>query len=284
MTYREARVEGAERLSRAHIESSGLDASLLLSRAAGVDRSRMLAMPDAPLTGDQIAFFLRLIDERASGVCVAYLLGTKEFRGLDFLVTPAVLVPRADTETLVETALARIDSMNRPIRVLDVCTGSGCVAVALKAERPEIQVSACDLSVDALDVARRNAQRLLPSAGGIEPVAFHQGDLLDPVPGYFDLIVSNPPYIPSADIAALSAEVRGEPCIALDGGADGLDTIRRLVPQAFEKLVRGGKLLIEAGHDQAASVAELMRRTGFAGISFSQDLARIDRVTGGTKP
>jgi release factor glutamine methyltransferase len=223
-------------------------------------------------------------------VCVAHLVGRKEFRGLDFMVTPDVLVPRPDTETLVEAALDWIDqrasdAAGRMIRAIDVCTGSGCVAVSVKAERPDTAVAASDVSEAALEVARRNAERLLaPPRSGGDPIDFHLGDLLAPAPGPFDLIVSNPPYIPSAVVDTLSAEVRKEPRLALDGGRDGLDLIRRLVRESFLKLNPHGRLLIEAGYDQSADVAQIMRGAGFTGIGTYRDLAGIERVTGGTKP
>ncbi|MFA6508409.1 MAG: peptide chain release factor N(5)-glutamine methyltransferase, partial [Treponemataceae bacterium] len=280
MTFREARKEGSDRLARANVDSSSLDSSLLLSYATGFDRVRLLALSEEEISADRVERFRSLIERRASGICVAYLLGLKEFRGLDFVVTPAVLVPRPDTETLVEAALEWIDERvsldpEAPAKlcILDVCTGSGCIAVALKAERPEVFVSACDISSEALAVARTNSARLLGAIDSTDQVSFFLGDLLTPVPGIFDLIVSNPPYIPSAQIDTLAREVRNEPNLALDGGNDGFDTIRRLVPDAFEKLNNRGRLLIEAGHDQGAGVAKLMAEAGFTDIFFYPDLA-----------
>jgi len=303
MTLREARAEGADALSRSAVESPALDAALLLAHAAGLDRAKLLARLSDPIAEETLAEYRALIGRRAAGSCVAYLVGRKEFRGLDFIVSPAVLVPRPDTETLVEAALEWIDARaamhgplgprssprplrpeapSRTLRALDVCTGSGCVAISLKAERPGLSQAAADLSEAALEVARENARRLLP--GGAADIEFFLGDLLEPVAAPYDLITANPPYVPSAVIETLAAEVRAEPRLALDGGADGLVLVRRLAFEAACKLAPGGRLLIEAGHDQAPAVAEILGAAGLVDIAFQRDLAGIERVTGGSKP
>lgn len=296
MTVREASAAGAARLAEAGVDSPALDASLLLAHILGTDRASLLASGPDNVPSDAEAAYEALIERRAAGTCVAYLVGYKEFRGLAFAVTPAVLVPRPDTETLVEAALAWIDAhpavdAGRPLRVLDACTGSGCVAISLKAERPALSVGACDVSEAALEVARNNARTLLGGpaeesreAGTEPPVAFYRSDLLSDVPGRFDLIVSNPPYVPAADIDGLAPEVRGEPRLALDGGKDGLDLVRRLIAEARDRLDPGGRILIEAGWDQSPEICRLLSRSGFGRIEAFRDLGGHERVTGGTLP
>ncbi len=280
MTIAEARAEGTETLHAAGLDTPGLDAALLLAEVLAVDRTQLLTRPSDPLTGMDAERYRRLVARRRAGECVAYILGRKEFRGLDFLVNDAVLVPRPDTETLVEAALAWIDTHPESGRVLDVCTGSGCVAIAIKHERPRCQVAAGDLSPAALAVAADNVARLLPAA----TLNLYLSDLLHDVPGSWGLIVANPPYVPSAVIDGLAAEVRGEPRLALDGGSDGLGIIRRLITESVPALTAGGGLLIEAGSEQAESVAALLAEAGFVAIQQYRDLAGHYRVTGGTLP
>ncbi len=296
MTVRETSAAGAARLAEAGVDSPALDASLLLAHVLGTDRAALYARGPDPVPPDAEAAYAALIERRAEGTCVAYLVGYKDFRDLRFAVSPAVLVPRPDTETLVDAALAWIDERlaeyrGRSLRVLDACTGSGCVAVAIKAERPVLSVSACDVSEAALEVARSNARELLGSpaegpreAGAEPPVAFYRSDLLADVPGRFDLIVSNPPYVPAADIDGLAPEVRGEPRLALDGGKDGLDLVRRLISEAQDRLNPGGRLLIEASWDQSPEICRLLSRSGFGRIEAFRDLGGHERVTGGTLP
>jgi release factor glutamine methyltransferase len=305
MIVGEALAEGAALLRKAGADSPSLDASLLLAAALGVDRSRLFAHRPDLLEEDALSRYRGLLARRASGDCVAYVLGHKEFRGLDFLVTPAVLVPRPDTETLVEAALEWIDGRDaretrrnlqasvQPLRVLDVCTGSGCVAISLAAERPLLNMTGSDLSPAALAVARANADSLLPPGGESRDaptprqrprIAFYESDLFSSVPGRFDLIVSNPPYVPTGVIPGLSVEVRREPLLALDGGTDGLDLIRRLVAEARERLDSGGRLLVESEEAQTGFIAELMRGEGFLEIEIYRDLAGLCRVTGGSAP
>jgi len=281
MTLAEARAEGTDMLRTSGIDTPGLDATLLLAEVLAVDRSRLLSHGTDPLTPGNREKYRKFIVRRASGECVAYLLGRKEFRGLDFKVSDAVLVPRPETETLVEAALAWLANHPEPVRVLDVCTGSGCVAVAIKNEAPRCDLSAGDVSPAALAVAQENAARLL---GPDEGIKFYSGDLLQTIPGSFELIVANPPYVPSAAIDNLAAEVRREPRLALDGGADGLDLIRRLIRESTKKLTAGGRLLIEAGHDQSDSLAALLADSGFTDIQKYPDLSGLFRVTGGTLP
>ncbi|GAB6391213.1 MAG: peptide chain release factor N(5)-glutamine methyltransferase [Treponematales bacterium] len=295
-TAREALAGARARLDAAGVASPGLDAELLLAHILRVDRTRFLARGDEPLTGAQAAAFRGLVERRAAGECAAYLTGRREFWGLEFAVTPDVLVPQPDTETLVEAAL---DWLRGPgaaaralgtLRALDLCTGSGAVAVALKHEMPELEVWASDISAAALAVASGNAARLL---GNRDAVRFVRAGIFRspfPAPPFrrlfpraFSLIVSNPPYIPTNAISALPAEVRFQPALALDGGADGLRLIRRVIARAGKRLVPGGGLFLETDPHQAETVRTLLERRGFTDIRTRRDLAGAERVTGGAR-
>ena len=289
MTLREALDSGIGLIQRSGSSSPHLDASLLLSAVLGVDRVYLYAHALEELGDTHLRQFQQLLDRRHDGECVAYILGTKEFHGMDFIVSPDVLVPRPDTETLVDWALDLLGQRsliaNRPLRVLDACTGSGCIAVSIKAGFPDCDLAASDISEAALDIARRNAETLLPQTDmQCKPIRFIRSDLLTEVQGMFDLIVSNPPYVPSDQIDRLSAEVRREPRLALDGGPDGLDLIEHLVPQAAVKLNSGGQLLIEAGSEQADRIERLFTRAGFVDFTRRRDLEGRERVFGGSIP
>ena len=281
MTTREALAEGGAALAAAGIASHSLDAALLLAEVLGTNRSSLIAATDSIEEKSLIAF-RGLIKRRLAGECVAYIAGRKEFYGLEFLVDPSVLVPRPETETLVEVAM---EARGAGLRVLDLCTGSGAVAVALKHAVPELEVWATDISAEALHVATTNAARLLPP----ESIHFCQGDLFaalpdpqSPVP--YSLIISNPPYVPTADIASLSPEVRAEPILALDGGEDGLGVIKRIVTGAPGFLCSGGVLLLEADPRQMQSIASLLAVNGFVDIRTYADLSGGERVIRGRKP
>ena len=276
MTIREALASGTLALkaaARHGVETPGLDASLLLAKVLNISRSSLAAAPD-PLADESLATFNRLIKRRLDGECVAYILGKKEFYGLEFLVNPAVLVPRPETETLVETTLKQLTMSKRPLRLLDLCTGSGAVAITLKHEMPELEVWATDICAKALETAKANAARLLPP----ESVHFFHGNLFEAVSSLFPIIVSNPPYIPSAEIAGLSPEVRAEPAIALDGGSNGLDIIRKIIAIVPEFLCPGGMLLLEADPRQMTGIAALFEENGFADIQTYRDLSGRERV------
>ena len=252
-----------------------IDAQLLLLHTvgrAGSDRAWLLAHDTDALTPEQHAQFLALCQRRAAGEPVAYLTGRKEFYGLPLQVDARVLDPRDDTETLVDWALALLPA-DAPRRVLDLGTGSGAIALALQSQRTDAQVLAVDASTDALAVAQANAERL-----GL-PVQFQPANWLAGVEGPFDAIVSNPPYIPSADphLAALTHE----PLQALVSGAEGLEDIRTIVAQAPTHLRPGGWLLLEHGYDQAEAVQELLATHGFAQVQSRKDLAGIERASGG---
>ena len=234
-TLAERVAEAGRQLAAAGIDArdAAFDAEVLARRALGWERAAYLARRHEPAPTDFGDRFDRLIERRRRREPVARITGSREFWGLDFEVTPAVLVPRPESELLVETALARLADRTARWAVADVGTGSGCIAVALARELPRARVAATDVCPDALAVARRNAAR----HGAAERVAFHRTDLLEGLPGRFDLIVSNPPYVPDAVVGALAPEVRRhDPPAALRGGPDGLDTVRRLVAAAAGRL------------------------------------------------
>jgi release factor glutamine methyltransferase len=264
-----------------------LDRELLLTHVLGVSRSALLArggLEGAALDNAQAERYKALLAQRESGVCTAYLVGRKEFRYLNLEVTPDVLVPQPDTETLVEAALEFVDSLwakqateaaKAPVRILDLCTGSGAVALAIATERPGVEVTASDISAAALEVARRNALRYQV------PVKLVQSDLFAvfrEAGEKFHLITANPPYIESAAIASLPPEVRGEPRLALDGGNDGLDIIKRIIAEAPDFLEPGGALFLEAQPAQMPEIRALMEKRGWTDIAAQCDLAGDERV------
>ncbi len=259
-----------------------LDAQMLLLHALGRsphDRAWLIAHDGDPLPAEAATRWHERLQRRQQGEPVAYLLGEKEFGGLSLQVDARVLVPRPDTEVLVEWALDVLPASGGapPARLLDLGTGSGAIALTVAARRPDVQITATDASADALTVARANALRLNL------PVRFAHGAWLAAVPGErFDVIASNPPYIAEGDphLAALTHE----PITALTAGTDGLDDIRQIVSQAPSALHPGGWLLLEHGHDQAAAVRELLDATGFQDISSRTDLAGIERCSGGRWP
>ncbi|OGB32324.1 MAG: protein-(glutamine-N5) methyltransferase, release factor-specific [Burkholderiales bacterium RIFCSPLOWO2_12_FULL_61_40] len=255
-----------------------LEAQLLLLHALGrpaQERAWLLAHDTDPLPPAAQAAYGLGVQRRAAGEPLAYITGHQEFYGLDLAVDARVLVPRADTETLVDWA-QEVLAATRQARVLDLGTGSGAVALALKATRPDLQVSAVDFSVEALAVAQANAQRLQLEVG------FSQGSWLSGVQGRFHALVSNPPYIADQDhhLAALTHE----PLQALASGHDGLDDIRTLVQQAPAHLLAGGWLLLEHGYDQAQAVRTLLTENGFSQAQSRRDLAGIERCSGGLVP
>ncbi len=260
-----------------------LDACLVFAHSLGIARSSLLArFPERLPPGLIPASFAEAWKRRLAGESVAYIVGTKEFFGREFLVDQRVLVPRPDTETLVAAALELGDAPPRRLRVHDVCTGSGAVALSLAAERPGWRVSASDLSQDALDVAAANAARLLPVAAA--PLALFRADLLEGLAGPFDLITANPPYVPSGETAALLARGWREPPLALDGGPDGLGLMPRLIGQAFRVLAPGGFLLIESDALQSPDIRDMFLKEGFGEVRVWKDLAGLDRITGARKP
>jgi release factor glutamine methyltransferase len=263
-------------------KSARLDAELLLSEALGFDRIKLIVEAERPLADDELGRYRDLIKRRRASEPIAYILGRREFFALPMVVDKRVLIPRPDTEILVETALRRTHERHLYGRMLDLCTGSGCVAIAFAKERPTWRVSAVDLSTDAAAVARENVQR----AGVVHNVSVLEGDLFAALPegAQFELITANPPYIPSAEIETLDADVRDfEPRLALDGGADGLHVMRRLIGQALDYLSPGGLLALEGGFDQAPAVEALLEASGFREIVRSKDLAGVERVVSGRR-
>jgi release factor glutamine methyltransferase len=300
MTVQAAQARGTRLLAASGIGTPALDASLFLAEVLGLDRAGLILAYPNPLPDNAARRFEEMLRRRLAGECAAYILGRKEFRGLEFTVSPAVLVPRPDTETLVEAALSFLGSLPRPPApkpsLLDLCTGSGAVAIALKREAPNLDMWASDISPEALEIARRNAVRLLddflrpprsprpeenPDPAESPAVTFVHSDLFDRIPRRFSLITANPPYVKSAEIAGLSAEVRGEPRLALDGGADGLDLIRRIIAGAPEHLYTGGTLLLEAEPRLMEPTRAELEKHGFKGIQIYKDLSGAERVIGG---
>jgi release factor glutamine methyltransferase len=262
------------------LEDARRDVAVLARHLLGWDAAAWLTGQRDPVS-DAVAHELdRLVARRARGEPVAYLTGDREFYGRPFRVSPAVLIPRPETEMLVERALAAIDARrDGNISVVDVGTGSGCIAVTLALERPAAQVLATDVSRDALEVARANAARL----GAVQRVRFTHDTLTGPADAV-DVIVSNPPYIAERDREFVMRDVRDfEPSGALFAGIDGLDVIRKLINRAAVALRPGGSLLMEIGAGQAAAVLELMERAGFEDLRTTSDLAGIARVVEGTR-
>jgi release factor glutamine methyltransferase len=259
--------------------SPRLDAEVLAMHITGLTRTGLITRAGEALSCDQEARLHDLIGRRGKGEPVAYLTGMREFWSLELTVTPDVLIPRPETELLVEQALARIPP-DAPWRVADLGTGSGAIALAIACERPRCQVIATDASPAALAVAGRNAGRL-----GITNVEFRVGGWFAPLVGdMLELTVSNPPYVAVADPHLAQGDVRFEPRAALVSGRDGLDAIRQIAAQAPACLRPGGWLLLEHGHDQSAAVRGILRGHGFADIAGYCDLAGRDRVTAGRKP
>ncbi|GLU34537.1 release factor glutamine methyltransferase [Trinickia caryophylli] len=259
-----------------------LETRILLAHALGWRRTELITRADEPLDPGALARYRALEARRAAGVPIAQIVGTREFFGLAFEVDANVLIPRPETELLVETALAALEGRAGP-QVLDLGTGSGAIAVAIAAARPDARVTAADRSPEALAVAARNAQRLLDPARPGGPVRFLQSDwytALDPA-SRFDLIVSNPPYIASGDPHLDTGDLRFEPRGALTDEADGLSAIRTILGQARAFVAPGGSVWIEHGYDQAEAVRALFRAQGFAGVHSLADLAGIERATGG---
>jgi release factor glutamine methyltransferase len=285
-----------------------LDAEVLAGHALGVTRVQLYVQYDRPLVAAELEALRELVKRRQGGESVAYITGKKEFWGLELGVDARVLVPRPDTETLVDEALARLAARRPaagaegaqesegagegaaataavpPARVADVGTGSGAIAIALAKSaaqgRAACEVIASDVSADALVVARANAER-----HGVG-ITFVEGDLDAPLRPHapFDLIAANLPYVPAGEIAGLAPEVRAEPRLALDGGADGLDIVRRLVAAAPPLLAPGGAIVLEIGDGQAAATAALLAAAGFTAVRVRRDLGQIDRVVSAVKP
>lgn len=257
--------------------SSAADAEILLCHTLVCTRSHLLAWPHKMLTTAQLDRYQKLIDLRVSGRPVAYLTGFREFWSLPLKVDESTLIPRPETETLVEFVLERFGA-DAALDVADLGTGSGAIACALASERPGWNIVASDVSIAALDVARDNARML-----GLNNICFVHGDWFDALANEsrFDLIVSNPPYIAAADPHLSTGDIMFEPVTALVSGADGLDDIRRITAQATGRLKTGGWLVLEHGYDQQPAVAAILRSAGFTDIELQCDLANIPRMAAG---
>jgi len=263
-----------EYLAGKGVANARLEAEWLLCAALSLDRVGLYLNFDKPLQDNELASFRSMVARRAKREPLQHILGSQEFMGLEFETTAAALIPRHDTEVLLSEALRVSPNAGR---VLDIGTGSGCVAIVLAKNLPNAAVVSVDISPEALELAQRNAE-----LNGVK-VDFRQGSLFGPVQGgRFDLIVSNPPYIPSAHIATLQPEVRQyEPQAALDGGVDGLDFYRLIIPVAPGHLHSGGWLLVEVGAGQSGTVTEMFAKNGFSAIFSAKDPGGIDRVVGG---
>jgi len=256
-----------------------LEARALLRHVLQCDEAWLIAHGNEDLTVPQTAAYGALIGRRAAGEPVAYLTGSREFYGREFMVTPAVLIPRPETELLIELALQRLPADGGGC-VLDLGAGSGCIGITIAAERPHAQVTLVDASADALDVARANAHRIAAVNTTLLRSDWYAalGDVR------YDLIVANPPYVAAGDAHLTQGDLRFEPPSALVAGADGLADLRRIVAKAPEHLLPGGWLMCEHGHDQAEACAALLRDAGFVDVFAARDLAGIRRVSGGRAP
>lgn len=276
MNYTEAFLMGMQKLKEAEIGEAQLDARLLLEEVCGTDHNTLLCHGDREVSEKEEEQYRKTIEQRAQHVPLQHILGYQDFMGLRFQVNEHVLIPRQDTEILVEEAMRYLhDGM----RILDLCTGSGCILLSLLHYSNDCEGTGVDISKEALQVAALNAELL-----GIK-ADFLKSDLYEKVTGKFDLLVSNPPYIERKVIPTLMEEVREyDPYIALDGGEDGLDFYRRIIGGAQDYLKRGGQILMEIGSGQAQAVSELLREAGFKEIDVCRDFAGLDRVVSGRLP
>lgn len=276
MNYTEAFLMGMQKLKEAQIGEAQLDARLLLEEVCGTDHNTLLCHGDREVSEAEEEKYRRALEQRAVHVPLQHLLGYQDFMGLRFQVNEYVLIPRQDTEILVEEAMRYLhDGM----RILDLCTGSGCILLSLLHYSNDCEGVGVDISQEALQVAAQNAELL-----GIK-ADFLKSDLYEKVTGKFDLLVFNPPYIERKVIPTLMKEVREyDPYIALDGGEDGLDFYRRIIGGAQDYLKRGGQILMEIGSGQAKAVSELLREAGFKEIDVCRDFAGLDRVVSGRLP
>lgn len=278
-TYRELYEEGRRILEQAGLPDAALDARFLLEEVCGTNLQTLLVFPEKKVTEEEVNQYRAFIQRRKDREPTAMILGEWDFMGLTFRLNKSTLIPEQDTEVLVETALEELKRRGlgeAPLRILDLCTGSGCILLSLLHELRNAGGLGTDLSEEALDAARENAVRL----GLQERAAFRQGDLWEPVGDErFDLIVSNPPYVPTEVIPTLEPEVRcGEPYAALDGGEDGLVFYRRIMREAAGHLKPSGIIIVESGFDEAPQIAALMQEQKLRGIRTVKDYGGLDRV------
>lgn len=278
MKYRDLYLYGVEKLNNVGIAEAKLDARLLLEEVCHTSQSDMTLYPDREVDDIQHDSYVNHIEKREHRIPLQQIIGKQEFMGLTFYVNQNVLIPRQDTEILVEEAMK---NLHDGMRILDVCTGSGCILISLLHYSNDCKGVGIDISKEALLVAQKNAEKLLPDG---KEVVFYQGDLFEALPDMekFDMIVSNPPYIRSDVIPTLEPEVAShEPVIALDGKEDGLFFYRRIIEQAGKYLCRDGMLFFEIGYDQAEAVSKLMTDKGFIEVNTLKDYAGLDRVVYG---
>lgn len=278
-TYRELYEEGRRILEQAGLPDAALDARFLLEEVCGTNLQTLLVFPEKKVTEEEVNQYRAFVQRRKDREPTAMILGEWDFMGLTFRLNKSTLIPEQDTEVLVETALEELKrrgSGEAPLRILDLCTGSGCILLSLLHELRNACGLGTDLSEEALEAARENAVRL----GLQERGTFRQGDLWEPVGDErFDLIVSNPPYVPTDVIPTLEPEVRcGEPYAALDGGEDGLVFYRRILKEAAGHLKPSGIIIVESGFDEAAQIAALMQDQKLRGIRTVKDYGGLDRV------
>ncbi len=255
-----------------------LDAEILMSFALDVNRSFLYANPEVDVPAKRRSLYLRLVKRRCQGEPIAYIIEKRSFWTLELRVSPDVLIPRHETELLVEAALQRIPVASR-YRIADLGTGSGAIALSIASERPHCDIHATELCASALGIAKSNAEQ-----NQIDSVAFHHGSWAEPLEDEFDMIISNPPYIPRADPHLNSGDCRFEPVEALSPGEFGLESFHEITPQAEHLLVPGGWLLFEHGFDQGKSVRSILEKAGFSEIKTICDLAGLERVCLGRKP
>lgn len=301
MEYREAYNMGKAVLLEASVPDAETDARLLLEYVCGTNRNTLLAHGDSEVTEEQESAYRELVEKRSQRIPLQHLTGGQDFMGLEFSVNEHVLIPRQDTEILVEEAL---QYLHDGMQVLDMCTGSGCILISLLHYSNNCEGLGVDVSEEALKVAERNAVKLLgtqavrnlsgisgESADSQEPpdlfvgthISFVQSDLFEKVEGKFDMVISNPPYIQSGIIDTLMPEVRDyEPRLALDGSDDGLSFYRRILEECPRYLQKGGMLFFEIGYDQGEAVSRLMEQAGFLGVMLVSDYSGMDRVVYGT--
>ena len=298
MTIQQAKIHGKNELTSS--PTPELDVAVLLQHITGFDKTHLLLNRVYELNAGQEREFLSAIERRKTGFPVAYITGHKEFFGLDFYVTPDVLIPKPDTELLVELALDALEDKFRAKpdmipTVCDMCTGSGCVGLSIAknikmSNEKSLAITLVDISEKALDVARKNAERLLSEKYSVH---FVQSNLFENIPRTFDLIVTNPPYVPHSESVELLKDGRSEPLLALDGDVDeygeydftddGLSLIRRLVPQCYEHLNRNGVLIMETGDYNAEETAELFKQAGFRNVRIEYDMNEMMRDVVGVK-
>ncbi|MCH7652823.1 MAG: peptide chain release factor N(5)-glutamine methyltransferase [Chloroflexi bacterium] len=276
MKLRELLVRATNELSGRRIDNPNLEAEVLLRHVMGHQRETFFASLDEDMTTDQETLVLELVTQRASGTPLAYITGHREFYGLDFVVNPSVLIPRQETELLVEKVLQLAKRhTGEALTVVDVGTGTGAIAVAIAYNSPDAAVTATDVDPEALKVAAENCRK----HGVADRVRLERGDLLEPIVSPVDIVVSNPPYLTSKDMALAPIEVKREPAVALHGGEDGLDVIRRLLRQLPAKLKAGGSAFIEIDPRQLEDVLDLAREAfPKAELSFERDLLGLARV------